>query len=86
MEKLLKASQLLSNWLSNPCRFDLHEVADRGGILPEVCFLSRELKALLDKEHLTCPGHTESGSAGDRGEKYGGTQFFIGKDSVTADR
>ena len=50
MEKLLKASQLLSNWLSNPCRFDLHEVADRGGILPEVCFLSRELKALLDDE------------------------------------
>ena len=50
MEKLLKASQLLSNWLSNPNRFDLYDVADRGGILPEDCFLSRELKALLDDE------------------------------------
>ena len=50
MEKFLKASQLLSNWLSNPNRFDLYDVADRGGILPEVCFLSRELKGLLDDE------------------------------------
>lgn len=52
MEKLLKASQLISNWLNDPCRFDLHDVADRGGILPEVCFLSRELKAILDDELL----------------------------------
>ncbi|WGL30698.1 hypothetical protein SCRES3_gp41 [Synechococcus phage S-CRES3] len=50
MEKLLKASQLLSNWLNDPTRFDLYDVADRGGILAEVCFLSRELKALLDDE------------------------------------
>ena len=50
MTNFLKAAELLKGWLRNPCRFDLYDVADRGGILREVQYLQRELINLLDDE------------------------------------
>ena len=50
MEKFMKAAQLLRNWLRNPCRFDLYDVADRGGILKEVQYLQYQLLDLLDDD------------------------------------
>lgn len=46
-DNMIRASHFLGEWINSAGRFDLNDVADRAGVLPEVEFLKDEIYELL---------------------------------------